>query len=240
MDWNRVADIFAGALLSTAFATAVIYRIETKRRPNLRIEIEEPKDVLYPPDRPARRARYLVFNILNEPLHRPWQWLSREVAMRCTASASFYHLDDGQDVFGRSISLRWSSSPQPGVPKLEAAGVVGEEGDRDKKPIHLFRIPGFSTEPQIDIYPGSREELAVAARFNDEDDAFGWSNENYVSKPPWRNPEVKLPGGRRYLVKVTIKCINAKEESSVYRVLNDVSVRDFRLQVARSSDRIDA
>ena len=231
MDWGRIVDILAGALLSTAFATVVIYRIERTRRPKIRIEIEEPLDHTgYPEGAPARKARYLVLNVINEPLKPCWRWLGRDVALKCTATVAFHRLD-GQNVFGRSFACRWSASDEPGVAKLETVGLIGKE------PIQLFRTPRISKEPEIDIYPGSREELAIAARFDEDTEAYGWSNANYLSNPAWRNPESKLPLGR-YLTRVTIRCPNAQEAWALYRIINDVSVNAFRLERTKPSDRV--
>jgi hypothetical protein len=57
-----------------------------------------------------------------------------------------------------------------------------------KDPIHLNIIDTMrlSLKSRIDVYPGESEPLDVAARFDDDVQCFGWSNEGYFSDPPWR------------------------------------------------------
>jgi hypothetical protein len=87
---------------------------------------------------------------------------------------------------------------------------------------------------RIDVPPGETQRLDVAARFDAEDECYGWNNESYFSDPIWRNPEWRLNAGR-YLVKVTIisagdKCIG------LFRLINDVSRLDFRLEAILPGD----
>jgi hypothetical protein len=109
--------------------------------------------------------------------------------------------------------------------------VVGERGERFLiiDPIRLI------TESRIDVYPGESQLLDVAARFDDDEDCYGWNNEAYFSNPLWRNPAWRLPRGR-YLARVEVtssgqKCIG------LFRLINDVARRDFRLEPASLDDK---
>ncbi len=85
-----------------------------------------------------------------------------------------------------------------------------------------------------DIYSGDTEKLDVAARFDLDEDCYGWNNEGYFSNPIWRNPKWKLKAGR-YLVKVEIST-SGEKTTGLYRLLNDVSIKDFRLEEATAQD----
>jgi|GEM_PF-6151443 len=79
------------------------------------------------------------------------------------------------------------------------------------------------------------ELLDIGARFDKDEECYGWNNEAYFSDPLWRNPNWKLRRAR-YLVKVTItssgqKCVGA------FRLVNDVARTDFRLEPATESER---
>ena len=88
----------------------------------------------------------------------------------------------------------------------------------------------------MDVYPGESQRLDVAAKFDNEAECYGWSNESYFSNPVWRNPDWTLPSGR-YLVKGTV--ISSGEKcTGVYRLVNDVPQSDFRLEEAMPEDRI--
>jgi hypothetical protein len=87
---------------------------------------------------------------------------------------------------------------------------------------------------RIDVPPGEAQRLDVAARFDAEDECYGWNNESYFSDPVWRNPDWRLNSGR-YLVRVTIvstgdKCVG------LFRVINDVSRHDFRIENSLPND----
>lgn len=90
-------------------------------------------------------------------------------------------------------------------------------------------------ESRIDIYPGEQEELDIAARFDNETEAYGWNNEAYFSSTPWRSAQWQL-GSNRYLVKVSVLAGNC-ECSGIFRIINDVSIEGFRLEPATKEDR---
>ena len=59
--------------------------------------------------------------------------------------------------------------------------------------------------------------------------------ENLWKEPLWRNPDWKLSSGR-YLVRVVI--VPAGEKcAGLFRLINDVDMKDFRLEKALASDR---
>ncbi|GAB4374931.1 MAG: hypothetical protein Kow0042_19920 [Calditrichia bacterium] len=106
----------------------------------------------------------------------------------------------------------------------------------DNQRILVFDPSRFTLTPRIDVYPGESERLDVAAKFDDETECYGWSNESYFSEPAWRNPNWRLPTGR-YLVKITI--VSAGEKfSRIFRLVNDVPRQDFRIESALPDDKV--
>jgi hypothetical protein len=88
----------------------------------------------------------------------------------------------------------------------------------------------------MDVYPGEQERLDIAARFDNESECYGWSNDSYFSDPVWRIPDWRLPPGR-YLVNVTVVS-SGEKATGLFRLVNDVPQSDFRLQEALPDDRI--
>jgi hypothetical protein len=211
-----VISIFVGGLITVLTAVYVEYL----RTPRLHLSIEQPPcDVPYPPGkRQAQNARYLRLKLSNKPLPSIARWMQRSAALQCRGEITFHHLNDGQDVFGRGMSVRWTNFPQP-----IANEILDLQGNVQ------FRIRDWvraATASRVDVYPGEEQLLDVAVRLDADIDCYGWSDESYFNG--WRNPNWKLPQGR-YLVKVVVtssgqKCV------AVFRLINDVALRtDFRL-----------
>jgi len=102
--------------------------------------------------------------------------------------------------------------------------------------VAIFDPSRAIAESRIDVYPGESTPLDVAAKFESEEDAYGWSNLSYFSNPPWRNQDWKLPRGR-YLVAITISSSGQKCEG-LFRLLNEAGPKDFRLEPAQPGDRV--
>ncbi|MEW6487772.1 MAG: hypothetical protein AB1578_07645 [Thermodesulfobacteriota bacterium] len=210
-------------VLGAVIAIFITIFVENLRKPKLSFGLSDPVDHQYE-GRPARTARYLLVDVTNRRL--PWyaRWMSRDAALSCHASVSFHHLD-GQNVFGRVMPGRWSGSTEP-IPMQFVLG--GQAG-------YLLDPTRFTVTSEVDIQPGETKRLDIAARFDDEDCCFGWSNLSYLSNPVWRNPDWKLPPGR-YLVKVTVVC-SGEKRTGLFRLVGDVRQRDFRLVPSLRGDQ---
>jgi hypothetical protein len=208
--------LIIGAIIAILASIGTAMFVEYMRRPRLSLSIEHPAwDMAYPPQHPVKvqasgafgasgpsgasggvsAARFLRVYLENKPLRWWAAWMVRSPALQCRATITFHHLNDGQNIFGRVMSGRWSGSPEP-VPLR----VVGPGGAQ-------FQIIDFSRltfESRIDVYPGEREVFDIAARFDNDDECYGWNNEAYFSQPIWRNPAWKLDKGR-YLVQFEIR-----------------------------------
>lgn len=207
----EIVKIALGAIIAILFSIW----IEWYRKPKLRLEIPDPQDRPHPPEFPFQHARFANLELVNDPpSHRLFRWLARNAATRCTGKASFHHLD-GQDIFGRSMQIRWASSPQPKFTHVPNANPI---------PVY-YPIA-------IDVHPGHAEGLGIVAHFDDEDECYGWNNDSWIHGG--RNPNWKLPPGR-YLVKVTIVS-DGEKTSGLFRLINDVPQQDFRLGPALPKD----
>ncbi|MCL5961247.1 MAG: hypothetical protein M1358_18390 [Chloroflexi bacterium] len=214
-----------GIILGGIITILTTISVENLRKRRLALQIGSPADGNYQ-NRPARKARFLHVKVLNKSL--PWwaKWMSRSAAIQCHGTISFHHLDDGQDVFGRAMAIRWSGSPEP-VPSI--INIDGRQG-------FLIDPSRFAIEQRWDIFPGESTDIDVASRFDDEEECYGWSNENYLIEPQWRNPRWKLSRGR-YLVKITV--VSAGERcTEVFRLINDVPQDAFRLEPHQQSDHV--
>lgn len=219
---STVLSIFFGGLITILTAIGV----ENLRRPKLSLSIEDrPLDV--PAQHGKGKCRNLRIKLRNATLPLAARWMQRAAATQCRGEISFHYLNDGQDIFGHSMAVRWVSSPEP-----IASRIVGLNG------VTQYYIQDFSrpfADSRIDVYPGEEELLDVAVRFDGENDCYGWNNESYFNN--WRTPGWKLPRGR-YLVKVVITS-SGQKCSDVFRLASDVDSLDaFRLSPATAEDKV--
>jgi hypothetical protein len=215
-----ILEVVLGAIV----AILLTIWIEYVRKPKLELRVARPTDIDYQ-SHPANAVRFLAVELTNKPLPRPLKWMIRNAALQCHGTITFNHLD-GQNLFGRGMSIRWSGSPEP----VALQFTVGNQ--------HImFADPArFTLASKMDIYPGESERLDIAAKFDDDTECYGWSNENYFSDPAWRHPQWKLPSGR-YLVKVTV--ISSGEKcTGIFRLINDVARQDFRIEHALPGDKV--
>jgi len=212
----------AGVILGAVIAIFTTITVENLRKPRLSLQIAPHGDMNYQ-DRPAKQARFLLVQVLNNPLPKWARWMTRNPATRCHGTITFHHLD-GQDYYGRSMQVRWSSSPEPSPLLITLPDKI----------LSIYNPSNLTT--RMDIQPGESETIGIAAKFDDDEHCYGWCNDNYFSKPVWRNPDWSLPSGR-YLVKVTI-ISSGDKASEVFRLVNDVSRTDFRLEPKMATDAI--
>lgn len=216
-------EVILGAVLSII----ITIWIEYTRKPKLTFNSTNINDIDYtrfPEKRPANTARFLSVEIKNESLSWAVRWLSRNAALQCHAEVTFYHLD-GQDVFGRKMTARWSGSVEP-VPQIQISG--------DRNVVSISNIGTGASTTHKDIYPGESASLDIAARFDKDEVCFGWNDEAYFSNPVWRIPKWKLPSGR-YTLKIELTSAGDKAVN-YYRLINDTDVSSFRLAPAQPDD----
>jgi len=209
-----------GVALGAVLAILTTILVENLRKPRLQLRLHPPTDRQYQ-NHPAQNVRFLSLELINQPLPKWARWMSRNTALQCHGDITFHHLD-GQNIFGRVMIGRWSESPEP------AAIIIGI----GNQAVSISDPSRLTT--RIDVPPGEIQHLNIAARFDDEDECYGWSNDSYFSTPIWRNPDWCLAAGR-YLVRVTI--ISAGEKCvGLFRLINDVPRHDFRIEKSQPND----
>jgi hypothetical protein len=215
-----------GIVVGAIVAIIITITVETLRRPKLRMRLAPAQEVQYSLGSPASAGKYLHADLVNEPLPWLFRWLSRDPALQCRGTVTFHNLDGGR-YFAASMPIRFSRSPQP-VP-LQIAGNNGFTAV-------LIDPDRMSLESRVDVHAGESTPFDIAVKFDSDVDCYGWSNQNYFCDPQWRHPDWKLPPGR-YLVGATIQSSGVKC-SGVFRLLNQGSTNDFRLEKAQPNDKI--
>jgi hypothetical protein len=213
------------SLFGVLLGALIVIQVERLRRPKLNLRLVATQDGKYPAGRPARTSRFIHLHVVNEPLPRWATWMSRNAAIQCRGSISFHRMD-GQDIFGRSMPIKWVRTPEA----LPMA-ILSSDGRTTGFLVDPLRI---LAEPREDIAPGEAAALDVVVRYDDEPECYGWNMESYQSDPPWRNPKWKLPAGL-YLLRVEI---SSGDQSciGVFRLINDVPGDAFRLEPPLPSD----
>jgi len=134
-----------GVVLGSIIAILVTIFIENLRKPSLKLEIDSPVDLEFQ-NRTANLMRAVRLKVRNSPLPSWAKWMSRNAALQCHGNITFHHLD-GQNVFGRSMSIRWAASPEPIPMTVQIGNTQGLIFDPSK----------FTLSQRMDIYPGELE-----------------------------------------------------------------------------------
>jgi hypothetical protein len=209
---SREFDVVLGAALAILFAIFV----EWLRKPQLTLSIGN-TDIVRSSGAtfPIHDGKSLRVRVFAEPLWRITRWMMRSPALQCRGKISFHHLD-GQYLYSREMGARWAGTPEP----LQTIGV-----NPNGEPISMIDPYKIVTPSRVDIGTEEHESLDVVARYDNDLDCYGWSNESYLHD--WRNPAWRVPAGR-YLVRVDIRC-GGQSWNNAFRLINDVPRDDFRL-----------
>lgn len=211
-----------GAIIGAIIAGLITVWIETLRKPRLELELMGPVDMTFQ-NQPAHVMRSLRVKLFNRPLPGWIRWMYRNPALQCHGDISFHHLD-GQNVFGRSMFLRWAAAPEPNPLEI----MIGNQRGLVFDPVRITHLQ------KMDIYPGESADADIAVKLDNEAECYGWSNDSYFSNPPWRPANWRLNQGR-YIVRVTIFS-SGETISKLFRLSNDVAQQDFRLEGALQYD----
>ena len=205
-----------GAFIGAALSLLLSIFIENQRKPNLYFKIEDPPiDRIYPSS-PAKNVRFVRVQLWNRAMPDWLRWLGRNAAQHCNGEIQFHHTKDGSPIFSKPMPLRWAGADEPISHQIVDGSVV-----------QLFDPAKYNAASRRNCYPGSKETIDIAARFDNDDECYGWSNENYLPGRGWRNKDRELPKGK-YLVSVLI--LSAGEKVlGVFALENTVSREHFRL-----------
>jgi hypothetical protein len=213
-----------GVALGSLIAALITILIESLRKPHLELRMIPPVDLPFG-HQLAQQMRSLRIRVVNKPLPQWVGWMYRNPALQCHGHITFHHLD-GQNIYGRSMILRWVRSPEPNPLIIQ----IGNQHGLVFDPIRITHIQ------KMDIYPNESEDIDIAVKFDNEPECYGWSNENYFSIPQWRTPSWHIDKGR-YIVKVNVLS-SGKTISGLFRLINDVDQTDFRLETALPTDSV--
>jgi hypothetical protein len=185
------AQMVLGAVISGFVAVF----LDWLKRPKLEISIDESQ--LSPKTVNAEGTvleNYTAVRVVVTNTRRWPQWWPRQTLIRAVAQITFHDAQTGADLFNRTMRGRWASLPQPEV-------VVLVEGKKT-----LWADPALiANVPEIDIPWGEVEPLDIAARFQSDSDAYGWSNDSYYDQQKrYRAERWRLPF-ERCLVKVVVQ-----------------------------------
>jgi hypothetical protein len=214
------------SLLGVLLGAWIVIQVEKLRKPKLKLRLLPTYAAVYPEKRPAKQSRVIKIEAINEMLPRWASWMTRSAALHCRGAITFHHMD-GQNIFGRSMPIKWVRTTEALPMEIRAADGVTVSG-------YLIDPERIMAESQEDIAPGEAAELDVVVRYDDEEECYGWNMESY--RYAWRNPSWKLGPGR-YLLRVEVFS-GDQRCSAVFRLINDVPPDAFRLEPAMAVDKI--
>jgi hypothetical protein len=215
---------FFGAFLGALLSLFISIYIEYQRKPKLYFTIEDPPNDASYSNAQAQKARFLRVQLWNRAMPKFLNWLNREAALHCNGDIQFHHIDDGATIFSRAMPIRWSGSDEP----------ISFQVLQDGRVAQIFDPGKYSAAARRNCYAGSKETIDVVARFDNDEDCYGWSNENYVPGKGWRNDDWKLPKGR-FFVTVTVYSSGEKVVGA-FKLENSIGRKDFRLSQPSPAD----
>ncbi|MFH1866435.1 MAG: hypothetical protein ABIK85_11195 [Candidatus Eisenbacteria bacterium] len=183
----RVATLIGGAIWSLLLAFfGVLFALwyENIGRPNLIVAVSPTRTNI---KWGTLTTRFLSLEVRNAPRRAPL--VRRQTATAAHGRVIF--MDAAYREVSGPLHIRWD-----GKAECIKYLVVGDHVEQRFDP-SLVRQGRY-----IDIPPDEGATLAIAFRFDDETEAFGWSNESYAH-PGWRNPDFRLPPGE-YVARVTL------------------------------------
>ncbi len=205
---------FLGALLSILASIGIEYQ----RKPKLHFEIEDPPTEGFYSSGSVKKARFVRVLLCNKAMPRLLKWLGRNPALQCSGHIQFYHIADGAPILSSAMPIRWAGAEEPFTLQTIENG----------EPKQVFDVAKYHAASFRNCFPGTKEIIDVAVRFDNEDICYGWSNESYLKD--WKNPDWKLSSGR-YFVKVTVTCAG-ELDSGVFKLENSAGMQNFRLTKA--------
>ena len=174
-------QIVLGSALGV-FLTFIINVIYEKRKmPKLILKCADKphEDADYSKESPARHARFLGVDLINEsPSPVAQRFFMRHTAENCTGHITFQD-EQGDPLFSTILMpIRWASSTD------FALCVTTEDGQRS------WWIMSSPAEKTVNLAPGNSGRIVIAAKFDDDTECYGWTRDNLVKG--WRNPDWKI------------------------------------------------
>ncbi len=182
--------------------------LERNRKPKLSLSLLPAIDHSNP-----TRFRAVAVVLKNAKPNRFVRWFThREGAIGVSAKIRFL-CSDGREYFSHAMPGRWANSPQPPEVALANGQVT---------PYALSQLDYH------EVLPGVDERIDVAARFESEEECYGFTNVSYFPDPWGKHPQWKIAKGR-YLVEVQIFHTGG-EIVRRFLLRNDVPNSEFKLE----------
>lgn len=207
IDAGYIISNLVWAILGGFFGAIIALGAEKYRKPKLEIASGEDanSDNTYPAGhlRAGQRWKFFRVRVTNRPIPKFLSWiLQRETAQQVNARITFREL-------GVTLKGRWAGS-------LELA---------QANPLDLSRLANFP-DP-VTIVAGEPETLDVFAKFQGDQEAYGWNNESYLNN--WKTPLYKLVPGD-YQVEVQVTTFDGIQAKKLLRVHIDKTIEDTYLK----------
>ena len=210
---TTILELFLGAVI--AILTTIV--IEHLRKPKIVFSIDQPKENNYH-GKPVNYAKFLGICVTNKPLRKYLNcWLARDVASDCHGYITFFDKNKNK-LPTEKLIFRWANSPEPIAMKIF---IENKEG-------YLLDPMRLKLDSVIDIPPGDTEMFGVVARFENEKECYGWSNESYFSKNKWRDDKRIFQVGEYYLEITLFFSGNVIKET--FKLINTESITEFKIE----------
>jgi hypothetical protein len=177
-------------------------------RSRLFINLKPPKKIAFGNE----KSIFVNLIVKNNP-HKGWPLIPRETAYSCHGDVTFYNENGTIKICG-PMPIRWSGNPQP--IKYEVA---------NDQIISLVEPSLIKQSEYIDIPRDEEEELDIAVRFYQENEAYGWNSESYFHEN--RNQKFRLPTGN-YIIIVNLTC-SSNNVSKKFILENPKKIEEFRI-----------
>ena len=226
---QEIQLLLIGALMGFVLSIATTSLFENLKNPKLDIVIKPKATIRQYEDQnmPVKKGQFLQLELWNRPPSRVSALINSVVRLRaalsCSGEIQFYHFEDAAPVFEKPMRMRWA-----GAPDAVLRIIGGDDGyivDSSRIEDSYFRT----------IYPERLETIDVAARFDNDDECYGWTTENMFDKYKWRPQHLRLNQGR-YYVGVTVRT-EGSQKTAFFQLDNTSSMDNFRLLDITEEDR---
>jgi hypothetical protein len=205
-----------GAFLGALISLIISIIIENQRKPKLSIELDNDSLDNNLVGKPAKIIKLLRVHVINKKKPAIFFWMNRDAAMHCNSEIQVFNIDNLLPRFSQPIPTRWPRSDEP-------LSYLFNPSKKELK--QIFDISKYNAVNARNIYPNSEEPIDTFVRFDDDEECYIWNNDTYYRG--WRNPEVKIPSGRYYVI-ITVYS-SGDVIKGYYQLENSASIDHFRL-----------
>lgn len=205
---------FLISLLATVVGILIVLALERQRRPRLTMKIGKTYELPENDLGGRKQCRWPHVEVHNRKIPRWLSWVfDGDPAFACRAWIAFYPSTGDGRIFHEEMAARWSEADQPRIVQIPGpTGVVGAAVE--------------AVQHAIDIPTGECMTIAPVYRAKVHDACYGWNNESYLYG--FEHPSWQLDKGR-YMARIRV-LTGGREFVDVFRVVNDASFNDFRLE----------